>query len=88
VGANSRLPTVDAGRRGVNREAQEGECSVALPQSGLVPKQPSDGFVRIGGDVVFHLDVLKLPLANGDASDGGAGEKTKKQMSLDLDDWW
>jgi hypothetical protein len=72
----------------VNRAAQEGECSVALPQSGLVPKQPNDGFVRIGGAVVFHLDVLKSPLPKGDASGGTPGANPKKQMLLDLDDLW
>lgn len=85
----SRLPSVNAGRRSLNREPQEGECSVALPQSGLVPKQPNDGFVRIGGDVVSHLDVLKPALSNGDPSDGATdAKKATKQMSLELDHWW
>jgi hypothetical protein len=72
----------------VNRVAQEGEGSGAIPSGGRAPEQGSDGFVRIGVDVVFHLDVLKPPLPNGDASGGVPGAGTKKQMSLDLDDLW
>ncbi|MCI0148905.1 hypothetical protein KNO81_23785 [Paraburkholderia sediminicola] len=38
--------------------------------------------------VVFHVDVLKSPLPKGNVSDGAPGADTKKQTSLELDDWW
>ncbi|KAE8754028.1 hypothetical protein FSO04_42030 [Paraburkholderia madseniana] len=57
-------------------------------ENDLVARRPNDGIVRIGVDVVVHIDVLKSPLPKGDASDGAAGANTKKQMSLDLDDLW
>jgi hypothetical protein len=63
--------------------------SVAIPKSAEGSKRESDGFVRIGVDVIFHLDVLKPPLPKGDASDRApAGASTRKQMSLDPDDLW
>lgn len=52
------------------------------------PKRESDGFVRLGVDVVFHLDVLKSPLPKGNVSDGAHSANAKKQMSLELDDLW
>lgn len=55
-------------------------------ENDLVARRPNDGIVRIGVDVVVHIDVLKSPLPKGDASDGATGANTKKQMSLDLDD--
>jgi hypothetical protein len=72
----------------VNRVAQEGEGSVAIPASGRAPEPGNAGFVRISVDVVFHLDVLKPPLPKGDASGGVPGACTKQQMSLDVEDLW
>ena len=43
-------------------------------------ERENGGFVRIGAEVVFHLDVLKPTLQEG------VGTHTKKQMSLDLED--
>jgi hypothetical protein len=72
----------------VNRVAEEPVSSIAIPKSAEAPKQGNDGFVRIGVDVIFHLDVLKPPLPKGNVSDGARGANAKKQMSLELDDWW
>jgi hypothetical protein len=72
----------------VNRVAEELVGSIAIPKNAEGPKWEKDGFVRIGVNVVFYLDVLKPPLLKGDVSDGVPGADTKKQMSLDLDDWW
>jgi hypothetical protein len=47
--------------------------SVAIPKSAEGSKRESDGFVRIGVDVIFHLDVLKPSLPKGDASDVAKG---------------
>ena len=72
----------------MNRVGDEVAGSSAIPKSAEGSKRENDGFVRIGVDVVFHLDVLKPLLPMGDASGGAAGANTKKQMSLDLDDLW
>ena len=72
----------------MNRTVRKGEGSVADPENGPGPNQPDDGFVQICGDVVFHLDVLKLTLRKGDASDAPFNAKAKKQMSLDLENLW
>jgi hypothetical protein len=64
----------------VNRVAEQVVGSVAIPKSAESPKRESDGFLQIGVDVVFHLDVLKPTLRKG------VGTHTKKQMSLDLED--
>lgn len=61
--------------------------SIAIPKIAESPKRENDGFVRLGEDVVFHPDVLKPPLPKGDVPDGAPGANTKKQMSLELDDW-
>lgn len=72
----------------MNREAQEGERSVAPPESAFTTNRPHACFVRICVDVVFHFDVLKPTSPEGEASGGRPGDKTKNQMSLDLDDLW
>jgi hypothetical protein len=72
----------------MSRTAPAGEMGDAIPTTGHAPRPQPDGFVRIGGGVVFHLDVLKVTLPEGDASDGAAGANAKKQVSLDLDDLW
>ena len=61
---------------------------IAIPKSAECPKRGNDGFIQIGVDVVFHLDVLKPPLPKRNVSDGAPGANGKKQMSLELDDWW
>jgi hypothetical protein len=71
----------------VNRGAEELAGSIAIPKAAEGPKQGNDGFVRLGLDVVFHLDVLKPPLPKRSVCDGTPGADTKKQMSLELDDW-
>jgi hypothetical protein len=65
---------------------QEEEGSVAHPGSGFHAQRPDDGVVRIGVDAIFHLDVLKLTAPKVDGSDAPFGGKTKRQMSLDLED--
>jgi hypothetical protein len=45
-----------------------GRGDVAHKGNGFGTMQPNDGFVRTGGDVVFHLEVLKLALPKGDVS--------------------
>jgi hypothetical protein len=70
----------------VNKVMGELAGSIAIPKSALDPKREKDGFVRLGVDVVFHLDVLKLTLRNGDACNAPCNAKAKKQMSLDLED--
>jgi hypothetical protein len=82
------LSSLDAGRRSVNRGAEELAGSIAIPKSAEGSKRENDGFVRLGVDVVFHLDVLKPPLPKGNVSDGAPGANAKKQMSLELDDGW
>lgn len=72
----------------MNKVAQDGEGSVAIPRSGHAAEHERDGVARIGVAAVFHLDVLKVTLPEGDASDGAAGANPKKQVSLDLDDLW
>ncbi|CAB3780257.1 hypothetical protein [Paraburkholderia caffeinilytica] len=62
--------------------------SIAIPKIAESPKQENDGFVRLGVDLVFHLDVLKPWMPKAAVSDGASGANTKKQMSLELDDWW
>ena len=80
------LSSLDAGRRSVNRMAEELVGSIAIPKIAESRKQESDGFVWLGVDVIFHLDELKPPLPKGDVSDGGPGANTKKRMSRELDD--
>ena len=82
------LSALDAGGRRVNRVAEEVVGSIAIPKSAEGSKRGNDGFVRISGDVVFHLDVLKLTLRKGDASDTPLIARAKKQMSLNLEDLW
>jgi hypothetical protein len=72
----------------VNSGAGESVGSITIPKSAEGPKQGNDGFVRLGVDVVFHLDVLKPPLPKGNVSDSAPGTNAKKQMSLELDDGW
>jgi hypothetical protein len=72
----------------VNSGAGESVGSLTIPKSAVSPKRENDGFVRIGVDVVFHLDVLKPLLPKNHASDAAPGTVTKKQMSLELDDGW
>ncbi|MFM0030773.1 hypothetical protein PQR70_31620 [Paraburkholderia madseniana] len=71
----------------MNSGAEELAGSIAIPKSALDPKREKDGFVRLGVDVVFRLDVLKPPSPKGNVSDGAPGANAKKQMSLELDDW-
>ncbi len=71
----------------MNSGAEEVVGSIAIPNIAESPKRESDGFVRLGVDVVFHLDVLKPPSPKGNVSDGAPGANAKKQMSLELDDW-
>ena len=56
------LSSLDAGRRSVNRGAEELAGSIAIPKIAEGSKRENDGFVRPGVDVIFHLDVLKPPL--------------------------
>ncbi|MGF7000147.1 hypothetical protein [Paraburkholderia sp. GAS32] len=72
----------------MNRVAEEVPGSVAIPKRAEVSKRENDGFVRIGVEVVFHLDVLKPWMPKADVSDDASGVNMKKQMSLELDDWW
>ncbi|MDT8843111.1 hypothetical protein ParKJ_37370 [Paraburkholderia fungorum] len=72
----------------MNSEAGEPVGSITIPKSAEGSKRENDGFVRFGVDVVFHLDVLKPPLPKGNVSDGAPGANTRKQMSLELEDWW
>ncbi|NPT46392.1 hypothetical protein GNZ12_34715 [Paraburkholderia sp. 1N] len=72
----------------MNSVAEEVVGSIAVPKSTEGSKRGNDGFVRICGDVIFHLDVLKLTLPKGDASGAPVNAKVKKQMSLDLEDLW
>jgi hypothetical protein len=67
---------------------QEIEGSIAIPESGRHPRHENDGFVRIGVDMILHLDVLKATLAKEDASGEAFSSSTSKQMSLDLEDLW
>jgi hypothetical protein len=62
--------------------------SIAIPKNAEGSRRANDGFVRICGDVIFHLDVLKPPLPKANVSDGAPGANATKQMSLELDDWW
>lgn len=68
----------------MNRVAEEVAGSIAIPKGAKGSKRGNDGLVRICGDVVFHLDVLKVTLRNGDASDAPSNSKAKKQTSLNL----
>lgn len=72
----------------MNGVAEEVVGSVAIPKSAEVSKPENDGFVRIGVEVVFHLDVLKPWMPKADEYGDAYGVNTKKQMSLELDDWW
>jgi hypothetical protein len=72
----------------VNRGAEEPVGSITIPKIAGCPKRENDGFVRLGVNLVFHLDVLKPPLPKRHVSDGAPGANAKKQMSLELDDWW
>ncbi|NPT62481.1 hypothetical protein [Paraburkholderia elongata] len=72
----------------MNSGAEEEVGSNAIPKIAASPKRENDGFVQLGVDVVFHLDVLKPPLPKGNVSDGAPGANAKKQISLELDDWW
>ena len=67
---------------------QAGHDSRAGLENGTGPKQPGDGFIQICADAVFHRDVLKMVLSKGVASDVPSDGRTKKQMSLDLDELW
>jgi hypothetical protein len=71
----------------VNRRADEPVGSIAIQKIAGRPKRGNDGFVRLGVDVVFHLDVLKPPSPKGNVSDVAPGANAKTQMSLELDDW-
>jgi hypothetical protein len=82
------LSSLDAGRRSVNRGAEELAGSIDIPRSAEGSRRGNEGFVRICDDVVFHLDVLKPPLLKAKVSDGAPGANAKKQMSLELDNWW
>lgn len=68
--------------------AEAGHDSRAGLENGTGPKQPGDGFIQICADAVLHLDVLKMALPKGFASDAPSDGRTKEQMSLDLDDLW
>jgi hypothetical protein len=70
----------------VNSGAGEPVGSITIPKSAEGSKRENDGFVRLGVDVVFHLDVLKRPSRRGDVSSGAPDANTKKQMPLELDD--
>jgi hypothetical protein len=70
----------------VNREAQNGEGSLAIPESDHRSKQEHAGIVWISVAVVFHVEVLKPKLPERCASGGPAAARTKMQMSLDLHD--
>jgi hypothetical protein len=72
----------------VNSGAGEPVCSITIPKIAEGSKRENDGFVRLGVDVVFHLDVLKPSLPKGNVSAGAPGANTRKQMSLELEDWW
>ncbi|WP_035553150.1 MULTISPECIES: hypothetical protein [Burkholderiaceae] len=72
----------------MNSGAGEPVGSITIPKSAEGSKRENDGFVRLGMDVVFHPDVLKPPMPKGNVSDGAPGASTRKQMSLELDDWW
>jgi hypothetical protein len=85
---HGRLSSLDASGRCVNRVAEEVVGSIAIPKNAEGSKQGNDCFVRICGDAVFHLDVLKLTLRKGDAFDAPFNAKAKKQMSLNLEDFW
>ncbi|MFM0349074.1 hypothetical protein [Paraburkholderia sp. RL17-347-BIC-D] len=61
---------------------------IDIPKGAEDSKRENVGFVRICGEVVFHLDVLKVTLRNGDASDAPFNAKAKKQMSPNLKDLW
>ena len=71
-------------KRTVKTENDSGEGL----KNGTRPTQPGDGFVQICADAVFHRDVLKMVLLKGIASDAPSDGRTKKQMSLDLDELW
>jgi hypothetical protein len=60
--------------------------STAIPESGRHPRHENDGFVRIGVDMILHLDELKATLPKEDASGEAFSTSTTKQMSLDLED--
>jgi hypothetical protein len=70
----------------MNRGTEELVGKTTVPKIDESPKQENDGFVRLGVDVVFHLDVLKRPSRRGDVSSGAPDANTKKQMPLELDD--
>ena len=59
----------------VNKVADEVLGSIAIPKRG------NDGFVRTGVDVVFHLEMLKLPLPKGDASNGSWRKHEEKDVA-------
>ena len=82
------LSSLDAGGRCVNRGAEELVGSITIQKNAEDSTRGNDDFVRICGDVVFHLDVLKPPLPKGSVSDSAPGANPKKPMSLELDDWW
>ena len=48
------LSSLDAGRRSVNRVAEEIAGSIATPKSAEGQKRENDGFVRTGEDAVRH----------------------------------
>jgi hypothetical protein len=72
----------------VSGTVQTGHDSGAGLENGTGPKQPGDGFIQICADAVFHLDVLKMALPRGGASDAPSDARTKEQMSPNLDDLW
>ncbi|MFL9862209.1 hypothetical protein PQR72_41930 [Paraburkholderia madseniana] len=65
---------------------QEAKGNIAVSKNDQATKFQNDDFVRIGMDAVFHLDVLKPALPEGETGNGPPDAGSKKQMTLDLDD--
>lgn len=84
----SGLSSVDAGGCALKRTVKTENDSGEGLENGTGPKQPGDGFIQICADAVFHLDVLKMALPKGFASDAPSEARTTEQMSLDLGGLW